>query len=507
MVRSGGRFSIGGLNAFETAAFVLFFASAPVLPVVFGMWSELLSSEDSRQSLFLLPPHLALPLSAMLTALAFLVACLVKREKARIGSWVMLAAVVAYVVGCALAVLLGVGVMRSGLAEAVCGLAMGYGGAVMASVWLSGLRLPDVRSSLRAVWIGACALFANVAVLSLFERDAALAYLATEAVLSTVGCGLLFLRLRREAAPPAGAGIRWQDALGRCGAPMIGGFDRSETSPARTLMSIAACALVLLLCGADIGLLQETEWETDVTAACGLVAAAAMLPLLRIKSDQRLVCWVYSLFLPLLAFAAFALAAFFDGSSQRLAVMAGAFAFCTVFALATSATIVATAGRARSFGLPAASMVLVACCLACLLPHALGAAGLDAYRYLAVVALLAAAAVALVVAPDSRRLWRAGLDEVGATDADPFAKQESYVRRCEMLSQERGLTVREAEILVVLGRGHTSRFIAEELSVADSTVRSHRKNIYRKLGVTSREELFRLLDGGTQRSTVSDDSF
>ena len=55
-------------------------------------------------------------------------------------------------------------------------------------------------------------------------------------------------------------------------------------------------------------------------------------------------------------------------------------------------------------------------------------------------------------------------------------------------------TAREAEILLLLGRGHTSSFVADELTVAESTVRSHRKNIYRKLGVSSREELFKLLD-------------
>lgn len=48
--------------------------------------------------------------------------------------------------------------------------------------------------------------------------------------------------------------------------------------------------------------------------------------------------------------------------------------------------------------------------------------------------------------------------------------------------------------MLLLGRGHTSSFVADELTVAESTVRSHRKNIYRKLEVSSREELFKLLD-------------
>ena len=56
------------------------------------------------------------------------------------------------------------------------------------------------------------------------------------------------------------------------------------------------------------------------------------------------------------------------------------------------------------------------------------------------------------------------------------------------------LTAREAEILLLLGRGHTSSFVADELTVAESTVRSHRKNIYRKLDVHKQQELIDLLE-------------
>lgn len=59
---------------------------------------------------------------------------------------------------------------------------------------------------------------------------------------------------------------------------------------------------------------------------------------------------------------------------------------------------------------------------------------------------------------------------------------------------ECGLTEREGQILPYLARGHGSAHIAEELGVSESTVRSHRTNIYRKLGVLSREELISLVE-------------
>ena len=92
------------------------------------------------------------------------------------------------------------------------------------------------------------------------------------------------------------------------------------------------------------------------------------------------------------------------------------------------------------------------------------------------------------------RLWRVMLEGIDAVESNALGAQEGYNRRCADLSDEYRLTAREAEILLLLGRGHTSSFVADELTVAESTVRSHRKNIYRKLGVSSREELFKLLD-------------
>jgi DNA-binding CsgD family transcriptional regulator len=44
---------------------------------------------------------------------------------------------------------------------------------------------------------------------------------------------------------------------------------------------------------------------------------------------------------------------------------------------------------------------------------------------------------------------------------------------------------REIEILEILGRGYGPKAVARQLSISYETVRSHQKNIYRKLGVNS----------------------
>jgi DNA-binding NarL/FixJ family response regulator len=55
------------------------------------------------------------------------------------------------------------------------------------------------------------------------------------------------------------------------------------------------------------------------------------------------------------------------------------------------------------------------------------------------------------------------------------------------------LTPREAEVLEMLQDGSTNAQIAHQLSIGVETVRTHARNIYRKLGIASRRELARLV--------------
>jgi DNA-binding NarL/FixJ family response regulator len=54
------------------------------------------------------------------------------------------------------------------------------------------------------------------------------------------------------------------------------------------------------------------------------------------------------------------------------------------------------------------------------------------------------------------------------------------------------LTPREADVLELLQDGATNAQIAHALSIGVETVRTHARNIYRKLGISSRRELARL---------------
>ncbi len=55
-------------------------------------------------------------------------------------------------------------------------------------------------------------------------------------------------------------------------------------------------------------------------------------------------------------------------------------------------------------------------------------------------------------------------------------------------NSEDSLTGREREVLALIGRGLRNGEVAQQLAMAESTVATHLKSIYRKLGITSRAE-------------------
>jgi two-component system, NarL family, response regulator NreC len=66
-----------------------------------------------------------------------------------------------------------------------------------------------------------------------------------------------------------------------------------------------------------------------------------------------------------------------------------------------------------------------------------------------------------------------------------------YLNRAESGSEgAQDLSPREKEILRLLAAGHSNKEIADKLVVSPSTIHSHRTNLMRKLGLSSRHELF-----------------
>lgn len=94
-----------------------------------------------------------------------------------------------------------------------------------------------------------------------------------------------------------------------------------------------------------------------------------------------------------------------------------------------------------------------------------------------------------------------GLSYLGAGKADRETRRlsresvENFIRRTShALAVRHGLSQREEEILRYLARGYSYTYTAQDFFISENTVRTHAKHIYAKLGISKREELFRMFD-------------
>lgn len=89
----------------------------------------------------------------------------------------------------------------------------------------------------------------------------------------------------------------------------------------------------------------------------------------------------------------------------------------------------------------------------------------------------------------------------GCSTAGLEAGMSSLQERCDALAAEFGLTSREREILSYLAEGHNGSYIASALFISPNTARTHIHNIYRKLDVSSREDILRLTRAAPPQET------
>lgn len=95
-----------------------------------------------------------------------------------------------------------------------------------------------------------------------------------------------------------------------------------------------------------------------------------------------------------------------------------------------------------------------------------------------------------------RRHHEALVEEESLAAHSPETAQITATRRrsIEDMAQTYRLTEREADVLLLLARGYSQHGIAARLDVSDNTVRTHLRNLYRKLQIHSRQEAIELVE-------------
>lgn len=69
---------------------------------------------------------------------------------------------------------------------------------------------------------------------------------------------------------------------------------------------------------------------------------------------------------------------------------------------------------------------------------------------------------------------------------------------CQRLSDKYGLSKRESDVLILLAKGRSVPFIAEEFTVSQGTVKTHVRHVYEKLGIHNKQELLNMVESYSQ---------
>ena len=237
------------------------------------------------------------------------------------------------------------------------------------------------------------------------------------------------------------------------------------------------------------------------------VAVALALPLMFLRSKEPFFSFVYQMYLPLLTAALTTLAVVFATGPLHELALAGLSAFFTLVTVVAIASATAIS-NANEFPRRMVFATLIAVYSGFgIFGVGMGARSTELFNnsksFLLVLAVVYACAM---LVGSSLKVWKATVsgsqDEVLQTECKSLAEEspeeadhvETFEERLAKISQLGGLSARETEIASYVGKGHTSVYVAKTLLISDSTVYTHVRNIYRKLGITSREELIQLFN-------------
>ena len=84
--------------------------------------------------------------------------------------------------------------------------------------------------------------------------------------------------------------------------------------------------------------------------------------------------------------------------------------------------------------------------------------------------------------------------DAASSEAERSRKSGRFCSQCEVIADRYLLSRRETEVMFLLAKGHNAAYIQDKLYISPHTVKSHTYKIYRKLGVSSREELLTLVE-------------
>ena len=212
--------------------------------------------------------------------------------------------------------------------------------------------------------------------------------------------------------------------------------------------------------------------------------------------------FVFQIYLPIFAAILLFLSSFPTGHAVHSIGMIGIYVFFGAIGVLALASFCAIA-HAQEFSVPLifGSSISAFCLVSIIGLHFGDLAGISGNEEAVLLALSTLYFISLVLVPNIRSWKTMYLPSQQANKPNLLSDLETC---CNRVADKGGLSKREREVLLFLGRGYSPAYVAKKMFLSDSTVRSHIKSIYKKLDIPSREDLLQLIENENEPSSMTD---
>jgi DNA-binding CsgD family transcriptional regulator len=251
-------------------------------------------------------------------------------------------------------------------------------------------------------------------------------------------------------------------------------------------------ALNFVLTASRTAFPYDSSALVNTICASGILLASVFLVLTYLSDNRSVgITLVYQVSFPIIAIM-FLLIPFMSEELRGLFMLAatafGTMGSTTLFLIALSSRASSDSPAAAMYGIFSGFMHVFLFIGLLSNLSAIPDAGEGLARYMVIAVIFAYALMALLM------LSRKKLDEHRMQGGIVFVGSEAnFNSRINSIALEHGLTQRESEIMKLLMFGKGVEAIADELGISANTVRTHNKNLYRKLNAHTKAELLNLL--------------
>lgn len=352
---------------------------------------------------------------------------------------------------------------------------MALGLSLLVVQWFSYICSQPYRMVLMLVAAGIAAGIAGCLIEGYLVEVAARTMLVVMWAVS-LGCMAALVRFRPDDALP----------------PVIGNRESDKRSKI-----LWTSTIMLSFSSFEFGLVVSVASEAGAAALClGAAFCAAVLLAIDCMNKRVVTERGMSPITPPLTMLSFVVMFLFDDIIQMMALcfLAALFSIYTVFGWAAMAehtrisrlSPLHTFSKARFYDYIAMALGL-----------AFGFAVFSMAQHGGLLAVQVSAVVAIAYSFLAAFCHKARFPEAGVEDVGHVSLPETkglWKKRCRAVCEQHGLSERQYEVLMLVAQGRNAKYIEQALTISLSTAQTHIRNIYRKTGVHSRQELLNLIE-------------